>query len=207
MRHILGAIMLAFNPLSRRELSALLAVPMALISTSLRHLHSVILIPTDESREIRVFHKSFPDFLQDPQRCTDPRFHINPTTHHGNIAFSCLQLMKRLKRNPCSLPPFTMNQDVSNLPQLLEDNLGSTLRYACNYWAWHLRLSPTHKNDHTYQVVVMATTMLKSAPLWIEVMSLENCLDEVIYSMYGLLNWVDTVSGHSTLDNNKNLMY
>ena len=195
MRHILGAIILAFNPLSRRELSTILGVPMTLILTSLRHLHSVILVPGDESEEIRVFHKSFPDFLQDHQRCTDTRFYINPTTHHSSIVLSCLELMQKLKRNPCTLPPFVMNQDVPNLPQLLEHKLGGALRYACGYWARHIRLSSTSDTEQTYWILVLATGMLENAPLWIEVMSLENHLDGVIHSIYGLLDWMESVSG------------
>ena len=120
IRHVLGAIVLAFNPLSQKELSMILGTPMTPISTTLRYLHSVILVPGDESEKIRIFHKSFPDFLQDDQRCTDTRFHINSKTYHGDITLSCLELVKELKRNPCSLPPFTMNQDIQDLPQLLE---------------------------------------------------------------------------------------
>ena len=206
MRHILGAIVLAFNPLSRRELSTILGVSMALISTSLRHLHSVILVPTGESEEIHVFHKSFPDFLQDSQRCVDTRFHIDPTTHHGSIVISCFGLMKKLERNPCSLPPFTMNQEVFNLPQLLKHKLGGALQYACNHWARHLRLSPTSSNDETYQVIILAINVLESAPQWIELMSLQNHLDEVIYSMHGLLDWIDKVSSSSLLLNVKRLI-
>jgi len=112
VRCVLGAIVLAFNPLSRRELSTILSVPMTLISTTLRHLHSVLLVPTNEFKEIRIFHKSFPDFLQDKSRCTDSRFYINPQTHHRYMVLSCLELVKELKGNPYSLPPFTMNQDV-----------------------------------------------------------------------------------------------
>ena len=115
MRHILGAIVFAFNPLSQRELSTILDIPVPLISATLRHLHSVILVPPDKSERIRVFHKSFPDFLQDPKRCTDHRFHIDPTIHHGGMAFSCLKLVGEVEGNPCSLPPFTMNQDIPNL--------------------------------------------------------------------------------------------
>jgi hypothetical protein len=37
--------------------------------------------------------------------------------------------------------------------------------------------------------------MLRSAPLWIEVMSLESRLEEVIRSMHGLLAWLLEVSG------------
>ena len=206
MRWVLGAIVLAFNPLSRRELSTILGVPTTLISTTLCHLHSVILIPTDESKEIRIFHKSFSDFLQDHQRCTDPRFHLDPTTYHGGMVLRCLKLVKNLERNPCSLPPFTMNQDVSNLPQMLGDKLGGGLRYACSHWAGHLRLSPT-SGDYTDLVIVLATDVLESAPQWIEVMSLENHLEEAIHSMYGLLAWGNQVSDYLLFSDVEGLVY
>ena len=193
MSFILGAIVLAFNPLSRRELSVILDAPTSLISTTLRHLHSVILVPADESEKIRIFHKSFPDFLQDYRRCTDSRFLVNPERNHGNMALNCFNLVKKLKRNPCSLPPFVMNQDTPNLPQLLEDKLGGAMRYACSYWAMHLRLSLTSDSDINW-MVSLAASMLESAPQWIEVMSLENSLEEVIHSMYRLLDWQDKVS-------------
>jgi hypothetical protein len=194
VRRVLGAIILAFNPLSRKALSTILGLPTALISTTLRHLHSVILIPADEDKEIRVFHKSFPDFLQDEERCIDPRFRVNPATCHEVMVLSCLELVKKLERNPCSLPPFTMNQDIVDLPELLENRLGGAVRYACSYWARHLELSPT-SGDCTVRVLVSVAEVLKSAPPWIEVMSLENRLGEVIHSMYGILAWLDEVSG------------
>jgi hypothetical protein len=194
VRGVLGAIVLAFVPLSRRELSRILHVPVSTIRTTLRHLHSVILIPEDETKEIRVFHKSFPDFLQDDKRCTDRRFRINPAAHHGDMVLNCLKLVKKVGRNRCSLSPFTMNQDAHDLPQLLEDKLGGAVRYACSYWARDLRLSPKSGN-YARQVIASATEMLKSAPPWIEVMSLESRLEEVIHSMYSLLAWQDEVSG------------
>jgi hypothetical protein len=98
-----------------------------------------------------------------------------------------------VRRNPCSLPPFTMNQDVHDLPQLLKNKLDGPVRYACSYWAGHLRLSPT-SGDYVRKVIGSATGMLNNAPPWIEVMSLENRLEEVIRSMYSLLAWLDEVS-------------
>jgi len=193
VRHILGAIVLAFNPLSRRELSIILGIPTTLILTTLRHLHSVILVPANESKEIRVFHKSFPDFLQDDKRCTNPKFLINPATQHSDMVLSCLELVKALEKNPCSLPSFVMNQDIVNCPQLLENKLSGAVRYACGYWARHLELSLT-SSDCVHQVTASVTKMLINAPPWIEVMSLENHLEGVIHSMHSLLDWLDEVS-------------
>ena len=200
LKCILGAIVLAFNPLSRRELSEILGVPKALIFTTLRHLHSVILVPGNQDKEIRIFHKSFPDFLQDKNRCTDHRFYIDPPTYHKVMVLGCLKLVNRLKRNPCSLPPFTMNQDIPNLPQLLKNRLGGAVQYACHYWVRHLDLSPK-SGDHIHNVINSVTKILENAPLWIEVMSLENCLEGVIHSMYGLSDWRDKVSDSLLLSN------
>ena len=206
IRHVLGAIVLAFNPLSRRELSAILGTSMPFISTTLRHLHSVILVPGDEFEKIRIFHKSFPDFLQDDKRCIDTRLHINPETYHGEMALSCLGLVKDLKRNPCSLPPFTMNQDIQGLTQLLEEKIGGAVQYACTYWTGHLGLSPTSE-DFAGQIINLALKTLQNAPPWIEVMSLQNQLGEVIHSMNSLLDWLNKVSGSWLLLNMKVLVY
>jgi hypothetical protein len=191
---VLGAIVLAFIPLSRRELSKLLHIPASLILTTLRHLHSVLLVPDDETKRIRIFHKSFPDFLQDEGRCTDSRFYIEQADCHCDVVLGCLELVKQLKWNPCSLPPFSMNQDEADLPQLLENKLGGAVRYACSYWARHLELIPAY-GDYVPPIIVSVTKMLRNAPPWIEVMSLDNQLEEVIHSMYSLLAWLDKVSG------------
>ena len=200
VRRVLGAIVLAFNPLSRRDLSRILGVSRTLVSTTLRHLHSVILVPADEHKEIRIFHKSFPDFLQDENRCTNHRFRVAPEVHHGDMVLGCLELVKELKRNPCSLPPFTMNRDARDLPQLLEEILGGAVRYACRHWARHLELSPK-SGSYIHQVIISMTEVLGSAPPWIEVMSLDNHLEGVIHSMYGLLDWGDKVSYRPTWRN------
>jgi len=194
IREILGAIILAFNPLSQRELATILGTSVSLISTTLRHLHSVIHIPSDKTKKIQMFHKSFPDFLQDDKRCINARLHINTGTYHGSMALSCLKLVKELKRNPCSLPPFTMNQDIQELPQLLENKIGGAIQYACTYWARHLSLSPV-SGDFGEQIIDLLTSMFQNAPPWIEVMSLENQLGEVIHSMNSLLDWLKIVSG------------
>ena len=194
LKRILSAVLLALNPLSRDGLVGLLNIDSALISTTLRHLHSVLLVPTDGSKEIRVFHKSFPDFLQDPNRCPDRRFHIDPPTRHGDMTLSCLALVGKLRMNPCMLPPFVTNQDVPDVPQLLRDKLGGGLRYACKHWSMHLLFSPT---SGTYGNRLVASTFRffdHSVFPWMEVMSLEGHLEGVIHSMTHLLDWLGKVS-------------
>jgi hypothetical protein len=123
-----------------------------------------------------------------------PKFYIDSETHHSDMTLRCLELVRKLERNPCSLSPFTTNQDAHNLPQLLENKIGGAVRYACCYWARHLKLTPK-SGVRVPQVIASTTKMLESAPQWMEVMSLENRLEEVIHSIHGLLAWLDTVGG------------
>lgn len=65
LRRELGAVVPAFNRLSQEQIVKILDFTQFLIATTLRHLHPVLLVPIEDSKEIRIFHKSFPGFLQD----------------------------------------------------------------------------------------------------------------------------------------------
>jgi len=64
-RTVVGAVVLVFNPLLAKALSDLLRVPD--VSTTLRSLHSLLLVPASKIAPIHILHKSFPDFLTDPK--------------------------------------------------------------------------------------------------------------------------------------------
>ena len=192
LRRVLGAVTLTFNPLSRAQIAEILDIDVFLITRFLRSLRSVLFVPHDDSEEIRVFHQSLPDFLQDRNRCDDPRFFIDSPTHHGDIALGCLEVLKKLKSNPLGLPEFVMNRDVVNLPSLLEDKVGSATEYACDYWAIHIRSSIT--NDLAIPLIASAIKFLKNNAIpWIEVMSLRNRLEGVIHNIYALIDWINMV--------------
>ena len=59
-----------------------------------------------------------------------------------------------------------MNEDIHNLPEVLEDKIGGAVQYACTYWARHLRLSPISE-DFAEKIVDLATNALQNAPPWI----------------------------------------
>ena len=192
LKRVLGAVILAFNPLSRAQIAGILNIKQSLIATILRHLHSVLLIPNEDSKEIRVFHKSFPDFLQDPDRCPGSHFLVNPPLHHADMAFGCLGLLRKLNPNPCGLPDFVMNRDLTDVPKLLERKVGGALRYACGYWAMHVRSSGTDSGVVRLASSVTKFFMINFLP-WVEIMSLENRLEVVIHSIQSLFEWIDMV--------------
>jgi len=149
-RSVVGAVLLAFNPLSMKNLSSLLHdfnTPSD-ISTALNFLHSLLLVPEDAEDSIRIFHKSFPDFLTDPKRCQDTQFFVDPSVHHMELLLSCLSLMEeRLKRNICNLEDHGVLDDVKDLPAQRKEHIGGALEYACRFWTKHLVRSSSHGPD------------------------------------------------------------
>jgi hypothetical protein len=182
-RSVVGAVLLAFNPLSMKSLSDLLHdfdTPFD-ISTTLSSLHSLLLVPEGIEDSIRVFHKSFPDFLMDPKRCQDTRFFVDPPVHHTEILLSCLDLMdKRLKRNICNLDNHAvLDSDVNDLSARRKEHIGDALEYACQFWTKHLVKSPSSGPDVGRVQKAIDKFFTTHLPFWIEVLTIMRTLMSV----------------------------
>jgi len=189
---VVGAVLLVLNPLSARALSDLLKV--SSLST-LRSLHSLLLVPESPENPIRAFHKSFPDFLMDPSRCKDEQFFIQPTVHHAEILLSCLRLMgERLKRNICNLDDYTVLSEIKDLSDCWKDHIGDALKYACHFWTKHLLEIP---GSSTYIKEVQKAIegfFTRHLLYWIEVLALTGNLDIGVYAMNDIEKWCALVS-------------
>jgi len=194
-RSVVGAVSLVFNPLSVTALSDLLGI--SNISTTLRSLHSLLVIPTNkfDSTPIHALHKSFPDFLTDPKRCTDQQFFIDPPTHHREILLLCLKVMKKmLKRNICQIDDYALLSEVQDLPTQKTTYIGDSLEYACCFWTGHLVRSAISGPDveEVYEAIneFFPTHFL----FWIEVLSLLGKLDMGVYALNDIQQWYLVVS-------------
>ena len=188
-----GATLLAFNSLSTKVLSILLKAPD--FSTTLCSLHPLLLVPKIEADPIRIFHKSFPDFLTDPGRCKDERFFINPSVHHREILLSCLGLMKeRLRKNICNLDDHVSLSNVNDLPARRKTHIGDALEYACQFWTKHLLEIPS--NGHNIEEVHKAIDEFFTTQLlyWIEVLTLTGNLNAGVYAINDVHKWYTSVS-------------
>ncbi|KAF9643476.1 hypothetical protein BDM02DRAFT_3191591, partial [Thelephora ganbajun] len=164
---VVGTALLVFNPLSVRALSDLLKVPNT--STTLRSLHSLLLVPDSEKMAdpIRPFHKPFPDFLTDPKRCKDERFFVKPGVYHAEILLSCLNLMReRLGKNICNLDDYAILSEVKDLSVRRKDYIGDALEYACQFWTKHLLEIPSSSPcvEEVQKGVIALLLPLKTGP-------------------------------------------
>jgi len=197
LKLVVGATLLIFHPLSIKTISDLLRnhdTPSKIYNT-LRALHSLLLIPDSMEDPVQVFHKSFPDFLMDPRRCTDPRFSIDPPVHHREILLSCLKLMNgRLKRNICQLDEYALLSEVGDLPTRRTTYIGDALKYACCFWASHLARS-SHNSSDVEEVHVAINGFFTTCFLsWIEALSLLGKLDIGVYALNDVQQWYMMVS-------------
>jgi hypothetical protein len=194
-RSVVGAVVLVFNPLSVTGLSDLLGV--SHVSTTLRSLHSLFAIPASEPdpTPIHVLHKSFPDFLTDPGRCTDKQFFVEPSIHHREILLLCLKVMKtRLKRNICELDDHVLLSEVKDLDTRRTVHIGDALGYACQFWASHL--VETIGSVHDVKEVESGINNFFETCLlfWIEVLSITGNLGIGVYAMNKIEEWYAAVS-------------
>jgi hypothetical protein len=194
-RTVVGAVLLIFNPLSTKGLSELLGHQPSHIRGTMRSLHSLLLVPDSAEDPIHIFHKSFPDFLTDPDRCEDKRFFVDPMVHHAEISLSCLNLMReRLKRNICNLEDRAVLSEVKDLPARRRDHIGDALEYACRFWTKHLLGIPGSSfqiEEVRKAIDEFFTTRL---PCWIEVLALTGHLDVGVYAMNDIERWCALVS-------------
>jgi hypothetical protein len=194
---VVGTVLLLFNPLSVKGLSELLKKSHSSsgVPSIMRSLHSVLLVPDNKEDPIRTFHKSFPDFLTDPERCKDERFFIDPSVHHQEILLSCLNLMEeRLKRNICVLDDYVSLDKVEDLPTYQKIHIGDALGYACWFWTRHLVEIPSSSQD--FEEVHKAVDKFFTTQLiyWIEALCLMGILDVGVHAINDVDKWYTLVS-------------
>ena len=137
-REVLGSIVVLASPLAIDPLAELLAMQSDDIENALADLHSILHIPRDKPRPIRLHHPALRDFLLN--RCRDAHFRVDKEQAHRCLAEKCLVLMeKMLRRDICGLGlPGAPWQDVD--ARRIQQYIPPALQYACLYWARHYQL-------------------------------------------------------------------
>jgi len=75
IRSVLGAAILAETPLSPSGIAKTLDLDVDHVLVILASVHSLLVLQDDDP--VRPFHKSFPHFIVDPDRCTDSRWRLS----------------------------------------------------------------------------------------------------------------------------------
>ena len=190
VQSVLGAVILAANPLSQSTIATLLGIDIGDISPLLSSVHSLLILPGDIDQPVQPFHKSFPDFIVNPTRCVNPRFHISPPDQHAKLLVGCLDLMNcHLRKNMCELPDGVTNTEVVDLKQRADQHITKALEYACRSWYKHLSdLISTQKPKIT---CILQQFLEKKFLFWLEVLSVLGGMREAVHALEKLEKWLN----------------
>jgi hypothetical protein len=192
LRSLLGAVILAINPLSPSSIATLLGFNAKSVPPLLSSVNSLFILQEDPNLPIQPFHKSFPDFITSPTRCTNQRFHISPQGHHLELLIGCLKLMNQmLEKNMCKLPDAVANSDVSDLKERSEKYIDPTLRYACVSWHMHLIGADTTPGHMPTIIPTLCQFLEKKFLFWLEVLSVISATRNAVDALQATVDWLE----------------
>ncbi|KAF9645139.1 hypothetical protein BDM02DRAFT_3189954 [Thelephora ganbajun] len=197
VRSTIGTVVLLVNPLPPPVIARLIGLDPREVTLFLTLVQSLLAFDEDPNRPVKPFHKSFPDFITDPSRCTDARFWISPKILHLELATNCLRVMNDgLEPNLLLLPDFALNSEVKDLETRIDDRISDTLRYACRSWHGHL----TKTEGNVAGVISCLRVFLEEKFLaWLEVVSVLGAVSGAIVGLEQLIAWLQEVSGNDEL--------
>jgi len=191
IQSIIGAVVLAMNPLSPSTIAELIGLETVQVKKVLKPLQSLLILSEDPNSPVKPFHKSFPDFITDSPRCLDKRFYISPKIHHHKLAINCLTLMNgALKPNLLSLPECALNKEVKDLQDRINAHISPALKYACKFWCDHL----TKTGEDISRVLDALNVFMREKFLpWLEVISVVGAIREAVVGLKKIILWLNEV--------------
>ena len=191
IRSILSPMVLVTNLLSVSAIATLTGFHCNKVQCLFELIQSLLILPEDPKDPVQPFHKSFPDFITDPTRCSNPRFYISPD-YHIELVLHCFKLMdKSLKKNMCSIPDYTLNSEVEDLPKRIEESgIHGGLEYACRSWYKHL----IPINHRTADVLSALHDFLERRFIfWLEVLSVLGTVGGAARALVATVKWLNEV--------------
>ena len=188
---IIGAVILLVNPLPPSGIGELVGLDTREVLPFLTSLQSLLVLDEDPTQPVKPFHKSFPDFITDPSRCTDTRICISPQHSHLELVTNCLRVMNvGLRQNILSLPDYALNSEVEDLEARVNDRISVALQYACQSWYWHL---PETGGDVTDVVSRLRVFLGEKFLAWLEVVSVLGAARGAVAALERLILWLQEV--------------
>lgn len=195
LRAVIGAVVLAQEPLSITSLATLLNIEITELEGDVRALAAVLLFGREgdscDEAIVRIFHPSFRDYVL--ERCHDARFSIDAAQKHHDLATYCIfQLDQFLKFDVCDIQnPCLANSKIANpelAVRLRDHGVSSLIRYACSFWLVHLSLAST-PNPH---LILSLQRFFETHLLhWVELLSLLMMLPHAARTLPKVIAWCE----------------
>jgi len=162
MKRLLACILVARAPLSIEALAALVEIKPGKLRASLRRLHSLVHLPTDDKQSgLRMLHASFGDYLNGR---APKQIKIAATLGHDVLSLGCL------RRLACDDLCFNISRSISSFepnPESVPDWIPLSLIYACLHWAHHIDAA----SDRSAFDEAISRNFRQKFLFWLEVLS------------------------------------
>ena len=141
LKLVLGTTVLLYSPLSIDSLPGLLYLLKETTEGGLADLDTILDIPKDIRRPLRLHYPSFRDFLLNKDRCNDLNFWIDEKQAYRTSVNNCIRLMSAsLKQDICEQgAPGALVADIKS--SRVERSLPPEVQYVCIYWIQYLQRS------------------------------------------------------------------
>ncbi|KAH7473859.1 hypothetical protein FOMA001_g12749 [Fusarium oxysporum f. sp. matthiolae] len=195
-RRVVGAIIVLSDTFSSASLCTFLGE--GSLRPAIDNFHSVLNIPDHPEKPIGILHPSFRDFLLDPSRCLDSRFHINEQKAHQYLLDCCFRIMKNgLHYNMCNVDkPALRVHEISE--SFVRERIPYPVQYACRYWIHHLN----HSGISSVQHVAITDFFRHCLLFWLETLAWTRNL---VYAIEGVKSLramlADESGGTRNIDN------
>ncbi|KAF5366546.1 hypothetical protein D9758_008968 [Tetrapyrgos nigripes] len=168
---ILHTIVIVGRPVSCSVISGLLGLKVRNVEGTVTQLQSVMYIGQTD-KLVYTFHASFIDYILTQSRAGSV-YVCKLLEHHTMLSRRCFNILTKLKFNICDLPSsFLADKDVPGIKEKLQ-RIDDTLRYACNYWGYHLGQSNMDAELDSQVIRFLKEKLM----FWIEAMNLIRDLD------------------------------
>jgi hypothetical protein len=191
VRTIIGTVVMLVNPLSPLAVAELISLEPEQVILYLELIQSLLVVGEDSTQLVKPFHKSFPDFIMDPLRCSDERFRISPKSLQFELAKNCLRLMNdQLEQDLLSLPQYALNSEVKDLQTRIDNRISAALQYAC--LSWHNHLAKT-TGEVTNLIPYLRIFLEVKLFAWLEVLSVLEKVRSASVALERLIIWLREV--------------
>ena len=190
IQSVLCAVIHAINPLSPSTISILLDLEHDVVQSILESIQSLLLLHEDPNQPIQPFHKSFPDFITDPTRCTDTRFCI--PLHDQTLGFYCIKLMvESPQKNGWLIPDDLSDPRVGELEEMIwGSDICGVLEHA--YMSWHHYLITT-KNPTADVLSVLAHFFEQKFLFWTMMICTPFTMQNAVHALKVTAVWLKRV--------------
>ncbi len=161
------------------------------VQTSLGRIQSIIPIPSDSTRPVRIYHPSFPDFITSRECCPHSQFYVDIHSHERRLALRCLDILNSKLSEDAIDKLLNPTEKISVLSKEAVLNvMPLEVQYACRFWVAHVVFKSMDQHGDEVLATKLDTFSSTNLLLWVVAMSILGALSDAIAATRTIQEWM-----------------